>query len=246
MATDPPYRAIADRLRAQIQAGDPVPADALPPAKELAEQFGVSRTTVHKAFAVLQDEGLLDIRAGVGVFVRAWRPVLRDANARVSRKQWKRGHSIWHADIGDREMHVEATVRTVKAAEVPAEVRGLLDAPRYLVRERVFTVDRQRVQLAASYLDAALVGGTQIAEVDTGPGGTFARLAELGHEPRRFCEDIRARFPAQAERDALGIGPRRIVLEVLRENATEQERVVEVTHMLMVADCYVLRYHFTS
>jgi GntR family transcriptional regulator len=246
VATDPPYRAIADQLRAQIERGEITPGRPLLPAKQIAEQFGVSHTTIHKAFAVLQDEGLLDIRAGVGVFVRAWQPIVRDATTRLAGKQWKRGRSIWQADLGDREMHVDTRVRTVKAADVTADVRALLDAPRYLVRDRVFTVEKQRIQLAASYLDAAAVGGTQIAEIDTGPGGTYARLAELGLEPTLFCEDVRARFPDAQERETLRVGPRRIVLDVLREAATEQERTVEVTHMRMLADAYVLRYRFGS
>lgn len=247
MPTDPPYREIADRIRAQIETGEVPPGGMLVPLRELAEQFGVSHVTVRKAFAVLQDEGLLDLRAGVGVFAREWRPIVRDAAARLSHKQWKRGLSVWQADVGDRDMQVVTEVRVTGAASVPAEVRELLDAPRYLVRDRVFTVDKQRVQLAQSYLDAAVVGGTQIAEVDTGAGGTFARLAELGLEPVLFCEDVRARFPrGVAETGALRIGQRRIVLDVWRAAATREERVVEVTRMLMVADAYVLRYRFGS
>lgn len=246
MPTDPPYREIAEQLRVRIQAGQPPAGAAFPGAMQLAEEFGVSHTTVHKAFAVLQDEGLLDIRPGVGVFVRDWQPIVRDAVARLAARQWKRGHSIWQADIGDRDLQVATEVSVVPSAQVPGFVRERLGAERYLVRRRVSTVDRQRIQVSASHLDAALVGGTQIAQVDTGPGGTFARLAELGVEPVLHVEDVTARFPSAAEREALRVGPRRIVLDVLRASATEGERVVEVTHMVMLADAYVLRYRFGS
>lgn len=246
MPTDPPYREIADRLRARIQAGQPAVGEAFPGAKQLGDEFGVSHTTVHKAFAVLRDEGLVDVRPGVGVFVRQWQPIVRDATARLSRKQWKHGHSIWQADVGDRDLAVATEVAVVPSGEVPAFVREHLDAPRYLVRRRVSTVDKQRIQVSASHLDASLVGGTQIAQVDTGPGGTFARLAELGLEPVLHVEDVTARFPSASEREALRIGPRRIVLDVLRASATQAQQVVEVTHMVMVADAYVLRYRFGS
>lgn len=42
---------------------------ALPPERELAEDFGVSRITVRKALAGLAEEGLLDRRRGAGTFV---------------------------------------------------------------------------------------------------------------------------------------------------------------------------------
>jgi GntR family transcriptional regulator len=240
----PPYRRVADKLRAEIKAGKPGRGEALPTAMELSKRFKVGKTTIHRAFAVLQAEGLVEIRAGIGVSVRNWTPILRDANKRLAGQQWGRGHSIWEADLGDRPMNVET--KPSFTTKVPQEVRDLLDVPRYLVRDRVFTVERERIQLATSYLDADLMEGTTVAEVDTGAGGTFARLKELGLEPTHFCEDIRIRAPLLKEEEALRIGPNRTVIEILRENATEDGRVVEVTHMILVADAYVLRYHIHS
>lgn len=240
----PPYRDVADVLRTEIAAGTPPRGEPLPKAGELAERFKVSKTTIHRAFALLRAEGLIEIRAGVGATVRNWATILRDANQRLSAKQWGSGHSIWDADLGGRPMKVETQVRIT--AEAPHEVRAILDARRYLVRDRIFTVDHERIQLAKSYLDAALVADSQIGEADTGAGGTFARLAELGLKPARFREDIRVRAPSVEERNALRIGPGRTVIEIMRENATEDQRVVEVTHMVLVADAYVLRYHMHS
>jgi GntR family transcriptional regulator len=137
-------------------------------------------------------------------------------------------------------------VATSLVEEVPDEVRAELDAALYLMRDRVFRVDKQRVQLATSYLDAALASGTAIEAESTGEGGTFARLRELGVEPSRFREDLRVRYPTPDEAKRLQVGSQRPVVEILRSSATEELYVVEVTHMVLVADAYVLRYHLHS
>lgn len=240
----PPHRVVADALREEIASGKPPRGAELPKAAELAQRFGYGKTTIHRALATLQGEGLVVIRAGVGAFVRNWTPILRDANQRLSTKQWGSGHSIWEADLRGRAMVATTTVDMTR--QVPAEVRALLDCETYLVRSRVYSVEGERVQLATSYLDASVVIGTPIADVDTGAGGTFARLGELGIAPSLFQEDIRVRKPSADEAKRLGIGPNRQVIEILRENATEEKRVVEVTHMILVADAYVLRYHMHS
>lgn len=57
-----------------------------------------------------------------------------------------------------------------------------------IVRRRRFVLDGKPVLLSTSYLPAALVAGSAITQPDTGAGGTYARLAELGAAPVRFRE----------------------------------------------------------
>jgi DNA-binding GntR family transcriptional regulator len=59
-----PYVRIADDLRAGIAAGRYPVGDALPPAGEIAERYGVAKMTVSNAIAVLRDEGLIQTRQG--------------------------------------------------------------------------------------------------------------------------------------------------------------------------------------
>jgi GntR family transcriptional regulator len=58
-APDPPYRQIANWLRARIEAGKFAPDVPLPSEKELQEMFEVARDTARRAIAVLRDEGLV-------------------------------------------------------------------------------------------------------------------------------------------------------------------------------------------
>ena len=56
------------------------PGDALPPERELGEQFGVSRTVVREAVRALEARGLLDVRVGSRIKVAAVDPsTVRDA-----------------------------------------------------------------------------------------------------------------------------------------------------------------------
>ncbi|MEK8141760.1 UTRA domain-containing protein [Streptomyces sp. M10(2022)] len=66
-------------------------------------------------------------------------------------------------------------------------------------RSRRYLLDGKPVLKAVSYLPAEIADGTPIAEVDTGPGGIYARLAELGHAPK-FREEIRVRMPSKEGR----------------------------------------------
>jgi GntR family transcriptional regulator, transcriptional repressor for pyruvate dehydrogenase complex len=63
------YRHIADQLRAQIAAGAYAPGARLPPERDLAPHFGVSRATVREAVIALEVEGLVEVRMGSGIYV---------------------------------------------------------------------------------------------------------------------------------------------------------------------------------
>ncbi len=53
-----------DDICALIARGDTLPGGRLPSERELAAQFGVSRSTVRSALAQMRDEGLVEVRRG--------------------------------------------------------------------------------------------------------------------------------------------------------------------------------------
>lgn len=63
---------IVQQIRQAILQGKLRPGDRLPPEKELAERFGVSKASLREAFRALEALGLLEVRQGVsgGAFVR--------------------------------------------------------------------------------------------------------------------------------------------------------------------------------
>lgn len=66
-------------LRQAITRGTYQPGSQLPTESELCEMLGVSRTVVREALRVLQDDGLVTRRHGVGTFVRN-HPILKNLN----------------------------------------------------------------------------------------------------------------------------------------------------------------------
>ena len=60
---------IADQIRESILAGDFAPGDKLPPERELAEMFGVSRPSVREALNMLASAGLVMSYQGGGTVV---------------------------------------------------------------------------------------------------------------------------------------------------------------------------------
>ncbi len=57
-------------LRGAIVEGTLVPGERLPPERELAERFGISRLTLRAALASLAASGLISVRQGSGYTVR--------------------------------------------------------------------------------------------------------------------------------------------------------------------------------
>jgi DNA-binding GntR family transcriptional regulator len=75
------YEQIAEDLRTRIANGEFGPDDLLPSGRDLAEQWGVSRATVVKAYDVLRNDGIVVARQGAG-FTVAETPIARPAGGR--------------------------------------------------------------------------------------------------------------------------------------------------------------------
>ena len=67
----PLYQQLQRALRVAINNEVLAPDEALPPERDLAEEFNISRITVRKALDGLVAEGLLARRQGAGTFVTA-------------------------------------------------------------------------------------------------------------------------------------------------------------------------------
>ncbi len=66
----PIYQQLADQLAASLLDGDPPEGQAMPSVRALASQHVLNPLTVSRALQALSDEGLLDNRRGLGLFVR--------------------------------------------------------------------------------------------------------------------------------------------------------------------------------
>src|SRR3984885_8411485 len=64
------YEQIVQQIEASILKGVMKPGDQLPAERDLAQQFGVSRTAVREAVKALREKGLVEALHGRGTFVK--------------------------------------------------------------------------------------------------------------------------------------------------------------------------------
>ncbi|WP_441249767.1 GntR family transcriptional regulator [Kitasatospora sp. McL0602] len=243
----PPYRRIADELRRLILDGDLAPGAVVPSENALVEQYQVAAETARRALAVLAAEGLTEARRGSGTRVRSFRPILRQAGKRLSVAQWGSGRSIWQTDLDERPMAVDrATVVEQPCPGRIAEALGLEAGAAVWVRDRRYLVEGAPVMLATSYLPAAKVAGSAITSVDSGPGGTYARLAELGWAPVAFREQVRVRMPLPEEAQALSLGAGTPVVLIVRFAFAQGGLPLEVNEMTLDASRYLMEWEFPA
>jgi GntR family transcriptional regulator len=88
----PIYRQLRDRVVAMILEHAVAEGDALPSARTVAAEYRINHLTVLKAYQELSDEGLVENRRGVGLFVTpgARERLLRAERKRFLQEEWPR------------------------------------------------------------------------------------------------------------------------------------------------------------
>jgi len=243
----PRYRQIAAELRSAIEQGEYPPGTRLPGENALMQEYVVARMTARQALAVLINEGLAVSRKGAGVFVRTFRPIVRNGIARLATERWSSGKTIWSADTEDRSLTVDE-IRVDETAPPDRVALALELEPTETViqRSRRFVLDGKPVLVSVSYLPSKIAKGTAIAQENTGPGGIYARLRDLGHAPARFREDLRARMPSESEIARLALDPATPVVDIARVAYSDTGQPVELNEMTANAASYIFRYSFDA
>ncbi|MFI6332900.1 GntR family transcriptional regulator [Micromonospora chersina] len=214
----PAYLAIAAELRAAILAGDLAAGAKLPSETQLMAQHGVSRTVAKWAISVLKGEGLVDGRAGSGVYVRDARRLVRHAHGRDMR-----------AGAGPTSPFARDTARAgqqgtwehdSRREEADARIAGRLavdpGAPVMRTAYR-FLADGEPIQLSTSYEPLHLTGGTAVEWPEDGAAvGVVARMDAIGVHVDEFVERVSLRAALDTEVAALALPARASVLTIER------------------------------
>lgn len=244
----PAFRQIAAGLRDAIDAGRVAPGEKVPSEAQLMNHFGVARMTVRQALAELRSEGLLVAEHGRGVFVRERPVVRRVASNRFARRHREAGQAAFIAEA--EGVGVPSVDETEVGSEAPSiDVReglGLSSRVRVVARRRRYLMDGLPVELAASYVPTSIAKGTRMEEVETGPGGIYARIEEAGHSLAEFAEEVAARMPTPEERRRLRLPAGTPVLTVRRIAYDTNGVPVELTDTVKAAPSYVLEYRFPA
>ncbi|MGB8370238.1 MAG: GntR family transcriptional regulator [Limisphaerales bacterium] len=91
----PIYKQITDQVRLAVASGKLAVDDPLPSIRALAERLVINPNTVARAYADLAREGLIESRAGRGVFVTRKRKMF------TREEGWRRLEPLMDAAIGE-------------------------------------------------------------------------------------------------------------------------------------------------
>ena len=173
------------------------------------------------------------------------RPLLRHGSRRLSRAQWgEGGPGIAAADAAGRETRDEVEVES--GASPPSDVAEVLGAGPVTVRRRRRFLEERPVLLSVSWLPARLTAGTRIEQPDSGPGGSYARLADIGQAPVRFTERVEARLATPEEAARLRLPQPSAAFEITRHAITAEGTTVEMNRMIMDGSVYKLGYDISA
>lgn len=238
----PAYQRLADDLRNAIARGDYQPGDTLPRLVDLAAQYGITRQTASEAFRALEREGLVSVARRRGTIVLA-APV---------RQRLTRARQVFRDEIG---YYFDPTAQPWRPLEpptrwwgaVPAEIERALGEADVLHRDRLMgdpTTGRP-AQIATSYLPGSIARGTILEEADTGPGGIYDRLEEMGHGPLVWSEAVSARRATDEELARLKLAKGTPLLRIVRTTTSAAGLLLEINDTRMSADDFEIGYELT-
>ena len=67
---EPIYLQLKDKVKEMILSGDIAEGESLPSVRQVATEYKVNPITVSKSYQILVDEGLVEKRRGLGMFVQ--------------------------------------------------------------------------------------------------------------------------------------------------------------------------------
>jgi len=135
----PLYAQAGEALRNLVQRGDYAPGDRLPSEIELSQQLGISRPTLREALRLLEEDGAIVRRHGVGTFVAQLQPVIEsglEVLESIERIAQRLGLSTSTAEVKIEER---------RAAPRESRALGVDNDAQVTVITRVITAGGQRV-----------------------------------------------------------------------------------------------------
>lgn len=73
-SAEPIYKQIVDQVRRRVASGQSRAGDELPSVRAVAQEHAINPMTVSKAYSLLEAEGLLERRRGMGMVIAAVEP----------------------------------------------------------------------------------------------------------------------------------------------------------------------------
>lgn len=220
----PLYQRLQDALRGAIDSQLLKPQQALPPERDLAADFQVSRITVRKALDGLVAEGLLTRRQGAGTFVAG----------RVEKQFAKLTSFSEDMAARGRTSHSKWIARS-EGSVTPDEALTLGLSP----GTRVYRFARIRyADDFAMALEYSTIAGYGLSSLDAVDVSLYAALDAAGNRPVRALQRLRAVLFNKDQAALLGVEVGAPGLFIERRGFLEDGRAIEMTHSWYRGDAY--------
>jgi len=220
----PLYQKLQQALREAIQNRVLAPDEALPPERDMAEEFSVSRITVRKALDGLVGEGLLTRRQGAGTFVAS----------RVE-KNFSKLSSFSEDMISRGRTPRSEWLNRADGAVTPEEsmILGLSPGTPVYRFHRIRFADEAPMALEYSTIPAFA-----LPAADAVGASLYEALDAAGHRPTRALQRLRAVLFTAEQAALLGVSPGDPGLLIERRGFLKDGRAVEYTQSYYRGDAY--------
>ena len=152
------YEQIVQQIEESILKGALKPGDQLPAERELAQNFGVSRTAVREAVKALREKGLVEAFSGKGTFItNGTSQAIRQSLDLMSRIGQQEGL----AHLAELRQILEPEIAALAAARIEDQLLATM-------REAVATMDRS-LHDPDAYIEADLDFHLALAEAAANP-----------------------------------------------------------------------------
>ena len=220
----PLYKQLQKALREAIQGKILSPDDALPPERDMADEFNVSRITIRKALDGLVSEGLLTRRQGAGTFVAA----------RVEKNFSKLTCFTEDMIARGRTPHSEWIAR-MEGAVTPEESLTLGLSP----GAPVYRFHRVRYADGAPMaVEYTTIAAFALPSPEAVKDSLYEAMAATGHRPSRALQRLRGVLISPQHAALLSVKAKEAGLLVERRGFLRDGRAVEVSQSYSRGDAY--------
>jgi len=127
----PVFRQICDQVRFQVAAGVLSAGMEIPSTRDLGERLGVNPMTVSKAYALLEQEGVLERRPGLSLVVRG---AVRSAVGSAERGSRSRPDAETTRELRHEELERLLRPAAIAARQLGVPAKDALDVFRKVLR----------------------------------------------------------------------------------------------------------------
>jgi GntR family transcriptional regulator len=245
---DAKYRQIADDLRDQITTGTLPPGSQLPTEPKLAAAHGASRSTVRLAIGLLIQQGLVETRQGVGTYVTE--PVTPLTVVLSREEDWRAGETADAAlqptgAPASRPRTAKFQAETTSADAEAAAALNVAEGTPVLLRRTQRYLGKEPWSLVVSCYPMDIVKGTALEQAAPSAKSASLVLAEHGHQPAGYRDEIYARMPSATETAFFQLSSP-VPVTVVSRTTYDSSQPIRLTRYVYRADRLRLRHEMGS